>query len=226
MRTLFDRLAAIAFALAAMLVPALAASVITPPMPTATPGSVPFAGSNGVYSQDNANLFWDAINHYMGIGTTSPNRKLTVRQSGADGEIASFESQSGNVSIIMKDLSGTKYNWRFGSQSIVDQGFEITPSSAAGTTTFMSPALVVIGSTGNMGIGKSTPTTKFDVQGPVRAANYTAATLPSAAGSGAGAICFVTDSTQTLAAGIGAVVSGGGANFVPVYSDGTNWRIY
>jgi len=35
----------------------------------------------------------------------------------------------------------------------------------------------------------------------------------------------VTDSNATLTAGIGAVVAGGGANIVPVFSDGTNWRI-
>lgn len=36
----------------------------------------------------------------------------------------------------------------------------------------------------------------------------------------------VTDSNATLTAGIGAIVAGGGANHVPVYCDGTNWRIY
>lgn len=36
---------------------------------------------------------------------------------------------------------------------------------------------------------------------------------------------FVTDSTVTLAAGLGLVVGGGGGNFVPVYWDGAAWRI-
>ena len=53
----------------------------------------------------------------------------------------------------------------------------------------------------------------------------TVASLPSAATAGAGAHAFVTDATQTLTAGIGAVVAGGGANNVPVVSDGTNWLI-
>lgn len=35
----------------------------------------------------------------------------------------------------------------------------------------------------------------------------------------------VTDSNAALTAGIGAVVAGGGANVVPVFSDGANWRI-
>lgn len=59
----------------------------------------------------------------------------------------------------------------------------------------------------------------------VQATSYTVATLPSAATSGAGARAFVTDSNATTTAGIGATVAGGGANFCPVYSDGTNWKI-
>jgi len=46
--------------------------------------------------------------------------------------------------------------------------------------------------------------------------------LPSAATVGAGARSFVTDATVTTFA---SVVAGGGSNGVPVYSDGTNWRI-
>ena len=51
---------------------------------------------------------------------------------------------------------------------------------------------------------------------------YTVATLPSAATSGVGARSFVSDANATTFASI---VAGGGANNVPVYSDGTNWRI-
>ena len=49
--------------------------------------------------------------------------------------------------------------------------------------------------------------------------------LPSATLSGAGARDAVTDATQTLAVGHGATVVGGGANIVPVFSNGTNWLI-
>ena len=51
---------------------------------------------------------------------------------------------------------------------------------------------------------------------------YTVATLPSATSSGMGARSFVSDATATTFA---SVVAGGGANKVPVYSDGTNWKI-
>jgi hypothetical protein len=52
--------------------------------------------------------------------------------------------------------------------------------------------------------------------------NYTVATLPSAATSGAGARSFVTDA---LTPTFGATVVGGGAVATPVYSDGTNWKV-
>jgi hypothetical protein len=52
--------------------------------------------------------------------------------------------------------------------------------------------------------------------------NYTVATLPSAATSGKGARSFVTDA---LAPTFGATVVTGGAVAVPVYSDGTNWKV-
>lgn len=41
----------------------------------------------------------------------------------------------------------------------------------------------------------------------------------------AGLHAYVTDSNATFTLGIGAVVAGGGANVVPVFADGTNWRI-
>ena len=43
-----------------------------------TTGSVVFAGASGVYTQDNANFFWDATNHRLGIGTAVPKNALDV----------------------------------------------------------------------------------------------------------------------------------------------------
>ncbi len=52
--------------------------------------------------------------------------------------------------------------------------------------------------------------------------NYTVATLPSAVTSGVGARSFVTNA---LTPTFGSTVVGGGAVAVPVYSDGTNWKV-
>ena len=51
---------------------------------------------------------------------------------------------------------------------------------------------------------------------------YVVADLPSAAEAGVGARSFVTDATGPT---FGATVVGGGAVKVPVYSDGTNWKV-
>jgi hypothetical protein len=57
----------------------------------------------------------------------------------------------------------------------------------------------------------------------VKTSSTTVAGLPAAGiGSGTGSRYFVTDATATTFA---SVVAGGGANRVPVYSDGTNWLI-
>lgn len=52
--------------------------------------------------------------------------------------------------------------------------------------------------------------------------NYTVATLPSAVTSGVGSRSFVTNA---LAPTFGTTVAGGGSVAVPVYSDGTNWKV-
>lgn len=81
----------------------------------------------------------------------------------------------------------------------------------ADTPTLISPIL-------GQSTGSTHSTTGFQRTQPV-----TVGTLGSAAFTGARHA--VTDATQTLTAGIGAVVAGGGANIVPVFADGTNWRI-
>ena len=52
--------------------------------------------------------------------------------------------------------------------------------------------------------------------------NYVVADLPSAAQLGAGSRLFVTDASAPT---FGSTVVGGGAVNVPVYSDGTNWKV-
>jgi len=49
-------------------------------------------------------------------------------------------------------VPSTKYNWQIGAQQNVDNGFEITPSTAVGGTTFSSPAIQIAATTGNTSI--------------------------------------------------------------------------
>lgn len=65
--------------------------------------------------------------------------------------------------------------------------------------------------------------TVVDTNGLIHLKVYTVATLPATPPNGV--VAFVSDSTQTLTAGIGTAVVGGGANNVPVYSDAGTWKI-
>jgi hypothetical protein len=56
----------------------------------------------------------------------------------------------------------------------------------------------------------------------VRHPPVTVASLPSASSVGAGARCMVSDASAPV---FGDVVAGGGSIIVPVYSDGTDWRV-
>jgi hypothetical protein len=51
---------------------------------------------------------------------------------------------------------------------------------------------------------------------------YTVADLPSAVTATAGARTFVSDSSVTT---FNTTVAGGGSNTVPVFSNGTNWKV-
>lgn len=61
-----------------------------------------------------------------------------------------------------------------------------------------------------------------DLLDPPLLGTFTVAALPPVATVKKGARALVTDANATTFASI---VAGGGANTVPVYSDGTNWRI-
>ena len=68
----------------------------------------------------------------------------------------------------------------------------------------------------------STAFTTFRASSYIASGAVTVANLPSAAEAGAGARAFVTDSNTVT---YNATVAGGGANRIPVFSDGTGWRV-
>jgi hypothetical protein len=195
-----------------------------------TAGSVLFSGASGVYSQDNANFFWDDTNNYLGIGTTSPITNLTINRNAsftgtpaittngfhiigqdssntgmtvdtfainsqitfrrANGTLASPTALiSGNIigSITGRGYGATAYasanrgliqlvaaeNWTDTAQGTYWQFNTV----ASGTTT--SSEKMRIDSSGNVGIGTSSPTTTLFVN---RATSGHAATFYSNGG--------------------------------------------
>lgn len=93
-----------------------------------TQGSVVFAGTSGVYSQDNANFFWDATNHRLGIGTTSPSVPFDVNGS---------TNISAVGARIMGDYSNATFSNRVAMQTNTANGntnFGLLPNGTATTS--------------------------------------------------------------------------------------------
>jgi len=104
-------------------------------------------------------------------------------------------------------------------------GANYTIQSGTGTGTGTRSTLILRSPvTVASGTGAQTQTTGLTITGGTAAlSGYTVATLPATPVTGATA--HVTDSNATFTAGIGAVVAGGGTDIVPVFFDGTSWRI-
>jgi hypothetical protein len=71
-----------------------------------TKGSVVIAGTSGVYTQDNANFFYDATNHRLGIGTATPTQGLTVFGN-IDATSSGYltEISNGSVATVLNSLA-------------------------------------------------------------------------------------------------------------------------
>lgn len=194
--------------------------------PSATPAQNRL--SFGFYNHDN--LFNVIQSGGVTVGTTSDpgigNIGLVSVPSTALG--SSFAGLLiGNSNIYADNTIAASLSLRL-SQNVIHNGAGLKYISTdvassylqnGGTHTFQC---FVSGSAG----GSATPTNKFSIDVnrtsafiPMLLKNYTVATLPT---GGAGDTAFVTDATATTFASI---VAGSGANKVPVYSDGTNWRI-
>jgi hypothetical protein len=145
-----------------------------------TQGSVVFAGASGVYSQDNANLFWDDTNDRLGVGVipsalTNPERlNVSGRLALAEGTApvageagfgklwansaaASSSLQAADARPYWTDDTGQSYNLT------LDRFNTLTPAASVAIDT--SPALPVFNSlsldqnttftTSNLGNGRS-----------------------------------------------------------------------
>jgi len=75
-----------------------------------TAGSILFAGTGGLQSQDNANFFWDDTNNRLGIGTASPGVSLDIHGTGT---MLHLNGTSTNNSYLLFQNAGTG-KWRIG----------------------------------------------------------------------------------------------------------------
>lgn len=148
-----------------------------------------------------------------GVLTNCTGLPLATGITGFAANIATFLAtpSSANLSAAVTDETGSGA-LVFGTNATLT-----TPTINAPVMT--NPTLGVASAT-SLTASLSVTATTF-----LKSGTSTVAALPSAVASGAGARMMATDANATLTAGIGAIVAGGGANVVPVVSDGTNWRI-
>lgn len=118
-----------------------------------TPGSVVYAGASGVYSQDNANFFWDDVNKRLGIGTDAPTVELQVVGSVEVGSAVNVGTQ-----VVTSDLQVS--------------GSAILGSFTGGSVLFMSGTTVAQdnanffwdASNHRLGILTAAPTVPFSIK--------------------------------------------------------------
>ncbi len=75
-----------------------------------TTGSVVFAGSGGVLTQDNSNLFWDDTNNRLAVGMSAPTARVQIRGGAASNATYELwvESGAGVSSMAINDLNEVK----------------------------------------------------------------------------------------------------------------------
>ena len=143
----------------------------------------------------------------VGIGSTAMHECLGSRVTAVGSNVA-----TSIVGTTDQDLSSCFFGFNSGTHA--SQKADAVNSMALGADTYTDKDNQVV--IGDANVAETL------LRGVTRHTTYTVAGLPSASTMGAGARAFVTDATATTFA---SNVAGGGANNVPVYSDGTNWKI-
>jgi hypothetical protein len=171
-----------------------------------TQGSVPFIGTSGALTQDNANLFFDDTNNRLGINTNAPTTALDVFGSGIIGRL---NGTSTNNAFLGFANAGTN-RWSIGNVQS-DHRFRIFSETN-------TSELVTVLQTGEFGIGIANPTTKIHIDGGATAliANLDANV------SVAKSLSFRSDNSNRINLEVSGTESGSnaGANlFIRTYTD-------
>jgi hypothetical protein len=74
-----------------------------------TTGSVVFAGASGVYTQDAAQLFWDATNNRLGVGTGTPS--YTIHSTGIIGSTLTGSATTGAGQLYLNGATSNRIDF-------------------------------------------------------------------------------------------------------------------
>ena len=154
----------------------------------------------------------------VGFGTSAPTKKVEVYDAADETLLVLRNDGSGLTGLGFRRSSGAGGNMGFiGIKRTFSPDLsssELHLKNATSSSTAVTNLL--IDTAGNTNVNG------LNATGTVQSGTFTVATLPTAS---AGMTCFVSDGSVVHASNSGSIVAGAGSNFVPVYYDGTNWRI-
>ena len=117
----------------------------------ATAGSVLFIDSDSELAQDNSNLFWDATNKRLGVGTDAPSELLDVSGGSLRLDNTTYANQNG---VIYKDGTPFIHNSNYGDNgTVTTEGHNFFAGEGAGNFTMGSTATDSGQASNNVGIG-------------------------------------------------------------------------
>lgn len=204
---------------------------------------VTFSGSSGTIANLNQNFtqLYELRELISTPGYTAATPKLTIAAGGgvtfaarvATSSIVVSGSPSGSIAAstwLTQDEGGVIRSYYCGPSAGSYQSWEIYRATSTGAAqlsmTFNAAGAIAVAppasGTAFVVTGVGGALAASFASGPTKLQATTVAGLLAAATAGNGARANVTDATATTFASI---VAGGGANAVPVYSDGTNWKI-
>lgn len=190
-------------------------------------------GFNVFVGQESGQNINNNLNVGVGLRSLSPTTSSTSNQNVAIGAFSLSDLVSGSGAVAVgayagESLTAAALNTFVGHLSgrfVTTGERNVLLGSSAGISLTTGDNNIVIGALSNA--SSATVDNEITIGNENHKAirlpfTVTVTNLPSASAVGAGARSMVTDADSTTFA---AVVAGGGANTVPVYSDGTNWRI-
>ena len=116
------------------------------------------------------------------------------------------------------DNTGTKYNWLAGAQNNVDNGFEITPSTATGGSTYTTPAISIAASTLVTSFGSSITVTNDATIGNGAGSRYLITNGANSGSAGGTALLLRNGGTDVLQLGNKSAILGGAYDSTPYIS--------
>jgi hypothetical protein len=179
--------------------------------PGLTQGSIAFQGATGL-SQDNANFFYSAGSHQLGLGTTTPSQLLSVAGNmQLSGALFDSTNASGTLGMLL-ETSGRGTQWVATSTLGISGG---------GASLMTQNGLAIYNNTGyEIGVNSSTPAANLVVEGS--STNPTLPIFTVASSSGAAYLTVTANGSigiNTTGAYIGLPYSSLSAGAVDPYTD-------